>query len=497
MNKTLIDQFVMMAQQRSECPAIADSSGRNLKYRELLQQAQDMAACLQQMRPTERNLGVYLPSSVPAAVVNYGITLAGKVAVNINFTAGQANCRAAIELSGVRTIVSSRAFLNKLGADPLDEMIFLEDMPCTPTEQVCVPAIDPHSIACLLFSSGSTGTPKGIALTHWNILANAQGLASRIPPRPDDCVLGVLPFFHSFGYTFGLWFPVLQGIRAVYHGSPTDAKIIGDLAETHRATYFLSTPTFCYQYAQRIERQQFSTLKYILVGAEKLREFVAREFKDHFGIELLPGYGCTELGPGVAVNTPEESKPGSVGRPLEGIEVRIADPETLDPLPAGEVGMILVNGPSRMPGYYNSPELTEQVLHRGFYITGDLGYMDSDGFLYVSDRIARFSKVAGEMVPHLKIEEAVADLTPAFVTGLPDDRRGERLVLLYTNRDISAGNIFERLNKCDMPALWIPKKEDIYMVETIPVLASGKLDLKHARELADHVAKSPVEESAT
>jgi acyl-[acyl-carrier-protein]-phospholipid O-acyltransferase/long-chain-fatty-acid--[acyl-carrier-protein] ligase len=485
---TLAARLVTVARANSDRPAIADSSGCNLTYGTMLAQAQTLANWLAYTRSADRNIGVFLPASVPAAIANYGVTLSGKVAVNLNFTAGQRNCRAAIECCGLETILTSRAFLNKISIEPLTEMIFLEDVPISGTSQETVPDIKPDSTACVLFSSGSTGIPKGIELTHWNILTNSEGLASRIPPTADDCVLGVLPFFHSFGYTFALWFPVLHGIRAVYHASPTDAKIIGDLADAYKTTYFFSTPTFCQQYAQKIELQQFSSMKYILVGAEKLRNSVARQFRDHFGVELLAGYGCTELGPGVAVNTPWEAKPGSVGRPLEGIEIRIADPDTLEPQPEGREGMILINGPSRMPGYYNSPELTAQAMRDGFYITGDLGYVDEDGFLYVTDRVARFSKIAGEMVPHLRIEEAVADLTPSFVTGLPDHRRGERLVLLYSNPETSAEAIHKRLNAAELPQLWIPKREDIYAVPAIPVLTNGKVDLMQARELAASMA---------
>ena len=439
---TLAGHLITSARARWDCTAIADSGGSSLSYGQTLTQAAGIAGWLFNARPAEPRIGVYLPACISAALINYGITLAGKTAVNLNFTSGQQNCRLAIEKCGLKTILTTRTFLERLSLQASPEMVQLEDLPSADKVPILEPSapISPDSSACILFSSGSTGVPKGIELTHWNILTNAEGLALRIPPQHDDCMLGVLPFFHSFGYTFALWFPVLHGIRAVYHATPTDAKIIGDLAERHRTTYFISTPSFCQQYVSKIEPQKFSTLKYILVGAEKLRESVARNFTEHFGITLLAGYGCTELGPGVAVNTPREAKPGSVGRPLAGIEVRIAHPETLQPLPIGEEGMILINGPSRMPGYFDSPELTAQAIRDGFYITGDLGYLDADGYLYLTDRLARFSKIGGEMVPHLRIEEAVSELTPSFVTGVPDDRRGERLVLLFTNAERSSRN---------------------------------------------------------
>jgi acyl-[acyl-carrier-protein]-phospholipid O-acyltransferase / long-chain-fatty-acid--[acyl-carrier-protein] ligase len=485
---TLGQRLRSVAEATPDRPAIADSSGCILTYREVLEQAEHLAGWLTTARASEANIGVYLPSSTAAAVANYAITLAGKVAVNLNFTAGEQYCRAAIELCDLQTIFTSRAFLAKLGMKPFEEMVLLEDLPSEGSRPRSIADPGPDSTACILFSSGTTGLPKGIQLTHWNILANAEGLAARIPPSASDCMLGVLPFFHSFGYTFALWFPVLYGMQAAYHGNPTDARTVGELAEKHKATYFLSTPTFCQQYARKLPRHQFSSLQYVLVGAEKLRASIAREFKDHFGIDLLAGYGCTELGPGVAINTPAESRPGSVGRPLNGVEIRIADPDTLELLPLGQQGMILVNGPSRMPGYYRASELTRQAIRDGFYVTGDLGYVDEDGFLYVTDRVSRFSKLAGEMVPHLPIEEAINDLTQAFVVGVPDDLRGERLILLYTNTQTTATDIHGRLSQSGLPPLWIPKREDIHAVAGIPVLPSGKVDLRRSRELAASLA---------
>jgi acyl-[acyl-carrier-protein]-phospholipid O-acyltransferase/long-chain-fatty-acid--[acyl-carrier-protein] ligase len=323
-------------------------------------------------------------------------------------------------------------------------------------------------------------------------LENADACEALFRTTSDDCMLGVLPFFHSFGYTFGLWFPVLEGFRAAYHSTPTDARIVGDLAMRERATFMLSTPTFAQQYARRIEREQFASLKYVLVGAEKLRDSVAAEFRQHFGFDLLAGYGCTELGPGVSINRPDVTvdgvlhtgtRNGSVGRPLRGIAVRIAHPESGAILRNGEQGLVCVKGPSQMAGYYEDPALTSTAIQDGFYVTGDLGYVDDDGFLYITDRLARFSKVAGEMVPHLRIEEAISDLVQSFATGVPDNNRGERLVLLIIEGAATATEVHTRLSDL-LPPLWVPKRENIFPVSAIPTLASGKVDLSRARAMA-------------
>jgi len=272
---TLGQRLRAIAHAEPDREAIADSSGCVLTYGQVLERAEQLVHWLTTERAAERNIGVYLPSSTVAALANYAITLAGKVAVNLNFTVGEQHCRAAVEVCGLQTIFTSRAFLAKLGIEPMAEMVFVEDLRTEGNGATSVPHSGPDSTACILFSSGTTGVPKGIQLTHWNILANAAGLAARLPPSASDCLLGVLPFFHSFGYTFALWFPVLYGIRAAFHGNPTDARTIGELAEKYKTTYLLSTPTLCQQYARKLPPHQFASLKYVLVGAEKLRDSIA------------------------------------------------------------------------------------------------------------------------------------------------------------------------------------------------------------------------------
>ncbi len=506
---TLAQRLVRAARSNWFRPAIADSTKNELKYGNALTAAVLVRNWLNREHPAEAHVGLLLPASVGGAVANFGVTLAGRAAVNLNFTSGEQNCRSAIEQCGIKTVITSRVFLEKANLPEWPEMVYLEDLLPRFSRSAKIRAlitarfaparalagnVEPDDVASVLFSSGSTGVPKGIELTHWNVISNIESAAAVFPMDGDHCMLGVLPLFHSFGYTFALWFPVVEQIRAAFHPNPTEAKAIGDLAQKHRATFFLSTPTFCAQYIRKCTGEQFSTLRYILVGAEKLRESIAEEFKAKFGVGLLAGYGATELGPCAAVNTPENAngsgqegtRSGSVGRPLPGVSVRIVDPDTREPLPPGVQGMLLVKSPSRMPGYFGAPDKTADALHDGFYVTGDLAYVDEDGFLYITDRLARFSKIGGEMVPHLKIEDAVSDLLggSSFVTGVADERRGERLIMLYTSADITPPQIIERLNAADLPQLWIPKRENLYLVDAIPILGTGKVDLAKARALA-------------
>ncbi|MBV9300741.1 MAG: MFS transporter [Acidobacteriaceae bacterium] len=526
-DSTLGHRLIKAARRKWSQPAMADSTKKRLNFGETLTAGILIRNWLNRAETNQQNIGLLLPTSVGGAVANFGITLAGRTAVNLNFTAGEQNVRAATELCEIRTVLTSRLFVEKAnltelldslrGSQGAPRIIYLEDLLRRFTRSDKIRAfitarfapsrlilgrVTPDDIACIVFSSGSTGVPKGVELSHWNLVSNLDAVRSIFPINMSDSMLAALPLFHSFGYTFGLWFPLILGFPVVFHANPTDPKTIGELAAAHHPTFFLSTPTFCSQYTRKCTREQFSSFKYVLVGAEKLRESVAEEFEKKFGIRPLAGYGCTEVGPGVAVNTPDVvngamiqdgSREGSVGRPLPGVAVRVVDAETFQPLPEGEQGMLLVNGPSRMVGYYRAPEKTLQVLCNGYYVTGDLGYIDKDGYLYITDRLARFSKIGGEMVPHLKVEEALSDIlqhTPCFVTGIPDEKRGERLAVLYTVDDITPAELIDHLQAADLPPLWIPKRENFYLVDAIPVLATGKVDLAGARALVmDRTAK--------
>ncbi|MBF8301223.1 MAG: AMP-dependent synthetase and ligase, partial [Acidobacteria bacterium] len=352
--------------------------------------------------------------------------------------------------------------------------------------------------ATVIFSSGSTGNPKGVMLSHRNVLANVEGIAEVYEMTDDDRMMGVLPLFHSFGFTGSIWLPLLIGFGVVYHPNPLDGGTIGEMVQKYRATIVISTPSFCLGYARKCSVEQFATLRHVVVGAEKLREPIARLFKQKYGLDLMEGYGCTEMAPVVAVNAPDSpaggrktSKPGTVGRPLPGVTARVVDRDTGQPVAHGTEGLLLVTGPNVMLGYLNAPELTREVLRDGWYVTGDIGTIDEDGFVRLTDRLSRFSKIAGEMVPHLKIEETISQIlgdSPCVVTAIPDESKGERLVALYTSKDASRDTLWSRLSESSLPRMWIPKRDNLYYVEGIPLLGTGKVDLRKVRELALEMA---------
>jgi acyl-[acyl-carrier-protein]-phospholipid O-acyltransferase/long-chain-fatty-acid--[acyl-carrier-protein] ligase len=310
-------------------------------------------------------------------------------------------------------------------------------------------------------------------------------------------MIGVLPFFHSFGFTGTLWFPLVSGFGVAYHPNPTDAKTIGELAGQHRATLLISTPTFCSTYVRKCEPEQFAHLRYALVGAERLREPIATAFKERFGIDLLEGYGCTEMAPIVAVNVPNVIdggerqvgvKPGTVGHPIPGVAAMIVDPETGDGPLFEKEGLLLVSGPNRMVGYLGEAERTREAMRGEWYVTGDIAVIDDSGFIRITDRLSRFSKIGGEMVPHMKLEESIGALLDehhgVVVTAVPDAARGERLVVFYTDPDKEPHELWEELARTELPKLWLPKREDFHFVESVPTLGSGKVDLLAVRQLA-------------
>jgi acyl-[acyl-carrier-protein]-phospholipid O-acyltransferase/long-chain-fatty-acid--[acyl-carrier-protein] ligase len=310
--------------------------------------------------------------------------------------------------------------------------------------------------------------------------------------------LGVLPFFHSFGYTVTLWLPAVLGVGVVFHPNPLDLAAIGKLVPDYKVTFLLATPTFLQAYMRRCQPEDFGGVQYVMTGAEKLPERVALAFEDRFGIRPLEGYGCTECSPVVSVNTPDfraagfrqiGAKRGRIGHPLPGVTVRIADAETMEPVEVGKSGLLLVRGPNIMMGYLGKPEKTAEVLRDGWYITGDIAAIDEDGFITITDRLSRFSKIGGEMVPHIKLEEKLHELAGAteqtfVVSGVPDAKKGERLVVLHKLPDDKLKEVVEKLGKAGLPNLWVPKANQFYRVENFPLLGTGKLDLRKVRDVA-------------
>ena len=335
-------------------------------------------------------------------------------------------------------------------------------------------------------------------LSHFNIMANISQVSQVFALDAHDKILGILPFFHSFGFTAGLWLPAVHGVGVVFHANPLDAQVIGELVARYKVTFLVATPTFLQGYMRRCKPESFGSLQYVLVGAEKLPERVALAFEDQFGIRPLEGYGCTECSPVVTVNGRDfrapgfrqvAAKRGKIGHPLPGVTVKVVDIDSGEPVAPGTPGMLLVKGANVMRGYLGKREKTAEVLHDGWYTTGDIAALDEDGFLTITDRLSRFSKIGGEMVPHIRIEEKLHELADSTeqmfaVTALPDQKKGERIVVLHTAPEEKLAEVLEKLASCDLPALWKPKANQFVRVDAIPILGTGKMDLRGMKVLA-------------
>ena len=549
--------FVRAARRHPHRFFMTDATSGSINFGPALVKTVFLARRLKHVWRGQNMVGLFLPPSVPGALVNYAALLCGKVPVNLNYTLSEATIAACARQCDIQTVVTSRKFLEKIKLTPPGKLIYLEDIaggtpasgaaetgapmtPGKPSDQPAGPGFGAPTtvekltawllakfapfgllkrvagqdkevalddLATVIFSSGSTGEPKGVMLTHYNILSNLEQFSHILNFTHHDRLLGILPLFHSFGFTVTLCLPAEVGAGVVYHPNPLDARAIGTLVRENAVTILLSTPTFLQIYMRGVPSGDFGSLQLIIVGAEKLSERLADAVEQYFGIRPLEGYGTTECAPAVAVNIMDfraagfhqiGGKRGKIGRVLPGMMARLTNPE--DPwngktVPAGEPGMLLVRGPNVMHGYLGLPEKTADVLRHGWYCTGDVATVDEDGFLQITGRLSRFSKIGGEMVPHLKIEEKLQELagvaeTMFVVAAVPDEKKGERIVVLHRLADAELAACLEKFAACDLPNLWKPKADAFYRVENFPLLGTGKLDLRAVKELAVKLAAS-------
>ena len=462
--------------------------------------------------PDEQRVGVLLPPGRGGSIVNLCLALAGRTSVNLNHTAGPVQLKRMCEMAGVRTIISAAPYLKRIGGDPglpVRLVLVEEILKAIPKAVVLwqfaltllMPARwrdqgRPQDVAALVFSSGSTGDPKGVQLTHAQILANNESIRRALDVGPGDVVLTPLPLFHSFGLVPGMWLGLESGFAIAAHPDPMDAKGLGELAAKAGVTFSIGTATFVRGWMRRIEPEKFKTLRFAVAAAEKCPKELRDAFKAKYGSDLLEGYGCTELAPAVCFNmqtvvnrgeTEIRSRDGTVGRALPGQHVFATDRETRAILPTGQEGLLVVRTPARMLGYLGRDDLTAKTFLHGGYDTGDIGVVDADGYIRITGRLARFAKIAGEMVPLDTVEAAIqaphADVCEIAVSAVPDVDRGERLVVLVAGEnppsaeDIVAG-------AAELVALWRPKAKDVHRIEAMPRLGTGKRDLAGVKRLA-------------
>jgi len=539
--KTLDRAFVRTARRHPLRFMMADGKTPKVTFGSALTKTMYIARRLRRQIGDQHMVGMLLPPSVGGALTNYALMLLGRVPINLNYTSSSEVIASCAQQCGVDVVITSKAFVDRFPNLAIPgRTLFLEDALAAPHfgEKLAalalawfvpsallrwalgaggaeaalsrVPGTDDRNLAAIdrvatvIFSSGSTGDPKGVMLTHFNIMSNIQQVSQVFMLDGRDKILGILPFFHSFGFMAALWMPAANGVGVVYHPNPLDAKVIGELVERYSVTFLIATPTFLQAYMRRCSPESFGSLQYVLVGAEKLPERVALAFEDTFGIRPLEGYGCTECSPVVTVNGRDFRAPGfrqvggrrgKIGHPLPGVCVKVVDLDTGQPVAPGTAGMLLVKGPNVMKGYLGKPEKTAEVLRDGWYTTGDVALMEEDGFLTITDRLSRFSKIGGEMVPHIKIEDKLHDLAGVTeqvfaVTALPDEKKGERIVVITTLSTEKLAPVLEKLPQCDLPALWKPRANQFFHVDALPMLGTGKIDLRGVKAAAAALAQA-------
>src|SRR5216110_838689 len=522
LDRHLAEECVRGLKRRPFATAVIDGTDHSkLSRAKLLGAAAAFSRYLRKQFSDER-IAIVLPASKGSMLANLAVTLANKVPVDLNFTIGRAANESCCRRPDLRVAISATQFMERLKDFPWPERVLKLDelMPQLKRQIVFwwimsvlvparlllrllqIPKEGGHREAVLLFTSGTTGEPKGVVISHRNIVGNVSQFRQLLDARETDAILASLPFFHTFGSTVTLWYPLIEGVRIVTYPNPLEGAKNAALIERYKLTFLLATPTFLRVYLRKAEPEQLRTLRLIITGAEKLPLDLATHFEKRFDKKVFEGYGLTETAPVVSVNLPdpEPGKPGeqvqpssrlgSVGRLAPGIAAEIREPETDRKLSLYETGMLWLRGVNIFEGYLHDQERTAEVLRDGWLKTGDIGRFDKDGFLYIEGRLSRFSKIGGEMVPHETIEGKIVDLLglsgrderPIAVMGVQDAAKGEALVLLSTV-DVDLDQLRKKLHEAKVPNLWIPKQ--VQHVESIPVLASGKLDLKKCQELAN------------
>ncbi|MGH7022054.1 MAG: AMP-binding protein [Caulobacteraceae bacterium] len=482
-------------------PVLEDQERHSLSYTDLIRASFALGRKIAGLTRRGEHVGVLLPSSSAAVVTFFALHAHGRIPAMLNFTAGLRNLRAAVSLARVTRVLTSRRFVEQ---GKLHDVIDALEAHCTVTylEDVRreIGGLDrvlalgaslvarrarakaaPDDPAVILFTSGSFGAPRGVVLSHANLLANVHQVAAHIDLDPDWVMFNPLPVFHCFGLTGGVLLPLLTGMKAFQYPSPLHVKLIPPLIADARASILLATDTFVNQYARAAEGRELAGLKFIVCGAEKVRDETHHLVRERFGpVPVLEGYGATEASPVIAVNTPDDNRKGTVGGLLPGVQTRL---ESVDGISRG--GRLFVRGPNIMSGYLNADGVLEPPPG-GWHDTGDVVEMSEDNWITILGRVKRFAKIGGEMVSLTAAEGLASSLWPDSrhaVISLPDGKKGERLVLVTDRSDADAGALIAHARSQGAPELAVPRK--IVKTFEVPVLGSGKTDYVAIQRIAE------------
>jgi len=494
-------QFIKTAKANGSKLAIVDGlTGKHLSYKESLIGSLIFAEKFSQF--SDRYIGIMLPNTAGCILSVVASVFCGKIPVMINYSTGaERNIDFARKKCQFSTLITSRKLLEKIACPEMEGMIFLEDLMATISSgnkiTAAIKALLPYGAlkrfvsdgkeddtVVIMFTSGSEKQPKGVELSHLSIGSNISSVCRFIGLTDKESITGILPAFHVFGFTTGLWLPLVSGIRVVTFGSPLEAKKIVALVKKEKVTVVVGTPFFLMNYARVASTEDFAGLHYVMSGADKTPDSLFNLYKSKYGLDIIEGYGATETSPIISANPPDAIKRGSIGLPIGGVEVKIVDVNTGEKLGPNQEGKILVKGELLMKGYFNDKQETDAKIEDGWYETGDMGVFDDDGYLWHKGRLKRFVKIGGEMVSLVQVESEIEKLLPegveCCVVDHPNEKRGATIVAI-TNDEVDEHEMKQRLKQV-LPAIAIPKH--FIVMEEMPKMGSGKIDFRKTTELS-------------
>ena len=496
-------EFIKSAKKYKKKLAVVDrTTGKKITYSKALIASLILGSKLSKLE--EGFIGVMIPTSAGSFLSILGILFAGKVPVMINYSTGAAeNSEYAQQKCGFKTIITSKTILEKLNCREVPGMIYIENilkeiklgdklkaavkskLPMNMIFRSLPPAHIDDTVV-ILFTSGSEKEPKAVQLTHRNIGSNIKDVLQLFHLTHEDNILSILPLFHVFGHTVEFWLPLVVGMKAVTYANPLDYKTIPSIIREEGITMTAATPIFFSGYLRESKPGDFAKLRILVAGADKVPDSLRDGYKKKHGITLLEGYGATETSPVVSVNTHEANRPGSIGKVLPSVQVKIVDIKTEKELPRGKEGKILVKGDLVMKGYFGDYEETSLRIRDGWYETGDMGVLDKDGYLWHRGRLKRFVKIGGEMVSLVKTENVLEGLIPegssCCVVDVPDSAKGARLVAAVTAK-VNEKEIIREMSK-KLPKIAVPSQFIVF--QELPKMGSGKVDF---RTITDMVGK--------
>jgi acyl-[acyl-carrier-protein]-phospholipid O-acyltransferase/long-chain-fatty-acid--[acyl-carrier-protein] ligase len=496
-----------MAKKHASKPAVIDkTTGRDATYSRALIGSLILKSKFEKY--DKGFIGIMIPTSAGCALATVGALMSGRTPVMINYSTGaETNAKYAQKKCKFTTIITSKALLEKINCPVIEGMVLIEDIMAGVTTGDKLKAAlktklpvnmilkmihkgDENDTAAMLFTSGSEKDPKAVPLTHRNLSSNIENFGAYINITDKDVMLANLVFFHIFGLTVNLWVSFYYGMTMITYANPLDFQTVSKIARESRPTIMVGTPSFFWGYLHKSEPGDFKTLRLMVAGADKCPDALRKGYMDKHGVTLLEGYGATETSPVISVNSHEYNRPGSTGKVIPGVEVRIENFETGEPCKTREVGKVMVKGDSVMNGYYDAPELTAEALVNGWYNTGDMGYFDEDGYLWHAGRFKRFAKVGGEMISLVKVENILETYLPegvsCCVVEVADEKKGSYIVATVSAEVHKVEVLRKMMN--ELPVIALPR--EFIVIKDLPMMSTGKIDFRSVTRMVEEIIRN-------